>query len=304
MTFIDNIRRAYRQSSMLMRIIAINIGVFLLLFIVARVAMMFGMDASGMLRWVAVPNGLGELLRRPWTVVTFMFTHFDLLPVLFNMLWLYWMGRIFMEFFSPKQLMGVYLLGGWVGMLLFLLVYNLIPGLAGASVNLSGASASILAIVVAIAVYTPDYKIGILFLGEISLKWIAVAVVAFIILGFDVSSPGGSIAHVGGILVGAWYAWRIRRGRDITRPLNAVLDAIVGLFNVSSWKLPKFTRRKKGASVAADTPQSPRRAETPADEVSEEELDIILGKIKVAGYDALTDEEKDKLFKASRRRTV
>lgn len=305
MAFIDDIKRTYKNSSMLMRVIFINIGVFLLLRIVAFGAVLFNADVTRMLHWLDLSSDWSVIVRRPWTIVTFMFTHFDVWPILFNMLWLYWIGRIFLEFFSPKQLMGVYLYGGWGGMVLFLLAYNFLPFFATAQGCLLGASASVLAIVVATAVYVPDHKIGLLFLGEVSLKWIAIAIVAFIVLTLDVTNPGSSIAHIGGALVGAWYALRIKRGRDITRPLNAFLDFIVGLFNARSWKLPEFKARKKAASTTGDTAQqTTRKAQQPADSVSEEELDIILGKIKVAGYDALTDEEKDKLFKASRRRTV
>ncbi|MBR5685537.1 MAG: rhomboid family intramembrane serine protease [Muribaculaceae bacterium] len=303
MAFIDDIRRTYSGSSLLTRIIFINIGVFLLLRILAVGALLFNVNIEGMLHWVDVSSNLGVLLRRPWTVVTFMFAHFDVWSILFNLLWLYWIGRIFMEFFSPKQLMGVYLLGGWAGMLLFLLAYNILPHLVGLQNCLIGASASVLAIVVATAVYVPDYKIGLLFLGEVSLKWIAIVVIIFTVLTLDKTNLGSSLAHIGGMLVGAWYALRIRRGRDITRPLNAVIDSVFGLFNGRSWKSLKSMTAKK-ASPASGTRKQTSRADRPADEVSEEELDRILGKIKTAGYDALTDEERDQLFKASRRRNV
>ncbi|MBR2083598.1 MAG: rhomboid family intramembrane serine protease, partial [Muribaculaceae bacterium] len=152
--------------------------------------------------------------------------------------------------------------------------------------------------------YVPDYKIGLLVLGQVSLKWIALAGLAFIVLSLDVRNPGGGIAHISAALVGVWYALRIKRGRDITRLLNTAIDFVVGLFNGRSWRLPEFKRRKQAPSPAGQPSRPAGQAATPPDTVSEEELDIILGKIKVAGYDALTDEEKDKLFKASRRRTV
>jgi membrane associated rhomboid family serine protease len=243
------------------------------------------------------------LLHRPWTLITYMFAHYGFLHILFNMLWLYWLGRIFMEYFSPKQLTGVYLLGGLGGALLFLIAYNTLPyfrTLPGPAF-LKGASASVIAIVVATAVYAPDYRIGLLFLGEVPLKWVALVTVAIAVLGLDAGNVGGNIAHIGGAIVGAWFGLRIKRGRDITRPLNTAIDTVVGLFNGRSWKLPKF---EKKAGAKHNQQQAQQRPNRPADEVSEDELDKILGKIKVAGYDALTDEEKDKLFKASRRRSV
>lgn len=303
MAFIDDIRRTYRQGTMLMRLILINIGVFVLLHVVAFGALLFNQPGEQLLQWVEMPSDLWLLLKRPWALVTYMFSHYGLLHILFNMLWFYWLGRIFMEFFSPKQLSGVYLLGGWGGALLYLLAYNLLPYFAGHNAYLIGASASVIAVVVATAVYAPDYKIGLLFLGEVSIKWIAIVTVAIDVLGVDSGNLGGSMAHIGGAIVGAWYALRIKRGRDITRPLNAALDAIVGLFNGRTWSLPKL--QKEPRSKVSSGPSSRQRTadHRPADTVSEEELDIILGKIKAAGYDALTDEEKDKLFKASRRRS-
>ena len=298
MAIIDDIKRNYLQGSMLLRLIFINIGVFLLLHIITIVALLLNAGANP-LQWVELPSDVMALLRRPWTLVTYMFSHYALLHILFNMLWLYWLGRIFMEYFSPKQLTGVYLLGGWGGALLFLLAYNLLPYFAGHHSLLIGASASVIAIAVATAVYAPEYKIGLLFIGEVSLKWVAIVTIIIDIIGLEGGNIGGNMAHLGGAIVGAIYALRIKSGHDITRPLNALIDGVVGLFNGRSW--PQFKRPQRPARPTRPQ-QEPPRAHRPADTISESELDTILGKIKASGYDALTDEEKDKLFKASRRR--
>lgn len=302
MGFIDDIKRSYTQGSMLLKLIFINIGVFVVLHVLALGSLLMN-AGDGILQWVELPSDLGMLLHRPWTLITYMFAHYGFLHILFNMLWLYWLGRIFMEYFSPKQLTGVYLLGGLGGALLFLIAYNTLPYFRALPEQafLKGASASVIAIVVATAVYAPDYRIGLLFLGEVPLKWVALVTVAIAVLGLDAGNVGGNIAHIGGAIVGAWFGLRIKRGRDITRPLNTAIDTVVGLFNGRSWKLPKF---EKKAGAKHNQQQAQQRPNRPADEVSEDELDKILGKIKVAGYDALTDEEKDKLFKASRRRSV
>ena len=300
MAIIDDIKFAYRRGSMLMRFIFINIAVCVILHLATLVAWMITGDQAAVLQWVELPSDLSLLIRRPWTLVTYMFSHYALLHILFNMLWLYWLGRIFMEYFSPKQLTGVYLLGGWGGALLFLLAYNLMPSLAGNSVFLIGASASVLAVIVATAVYAPDYKIGLLFLGEVAIKWVAIVTVAIYLIGMETGNIAGNIAHIGGALVGAWFALRIKRGRDITRPLNAVLDAVVGIFNGRSFSWPAARRGNKAKPQQETTQQ--RQQPSRFDTVSEEELDRVLKKIKDAGYDALTDAERDMLFKASRRR--
>lgn len=302
MDFIDNIKYTYRTSSMLMRVIFINVAVFVLLIVLILAIQLFHHGSPDVLNWVACPGDWHLLLHYPWTLVTYMFSHNHVLHILFNLLWLYWLGRIFMEFFSAKQLMGLYLLGGWGGALLYILAYNLLPGATITGERLIGASASIIAIVVAIAVYTPNYKVGLLFLGEVSIKWIVIVLVAFVMLGLSGGSVGDNVAHVGGAIVGALFTLCIRQGHDITRPLNAAIDAVAGLFNGRSFKLPQFKRERQ-------RPARPRTrqgraqhdaAQRSTDTVSEEELDEILKKIKAAGYDALTDAERDKLFKVSR----
>ena len=304
MAFIDDIKRAYSRQSMLMRLILINVTVIVLLYVLVFGAMLFNVRGETLLQWVELPSDLSLLLRRPWTLLTYMFLHYDLLHILFNMLWFYWLGRIFMEFFSPKQLSGLYLMGGMGAALLFLLAYNLLPYFAGQHDFLVGASASVIAVVVATAVYAPDYKIGLLFFGVVSIKWVVFVTVAIYLLGMGMDDMGAKVAHIGGAIVGAWFALSIKRGHDITRPLNACIDFIVGLFNGRSYKILSFKRKAANRFQTSKDESGTNGSNRQPDEVSEQELDIILGKIKVAGYDALTDEEKDKLFKASRRRTV
>lgn len=304
MAFIDEIKRFYSQGSMLMRIIFINIAVFVLLGLLEVGAVLCNSNPNAMTEWAQLPSDLGLLLRRPWTLLTYMFSHLGFLHILFNMLWLYWLGRIFMEFFSPKQLTGLYLMGGWGGALLFLLATNTLPYFTSQPhvFYMLGASASVVAIVVATAIYAPDYKIGLLFLGEVSIKWIAIVTVLISLLSMDGGNVGGNIAHIGGAIVGAWFGLRIKRGRDITRPLNACIDAIVGLFNGRNFKTPRF---KKSAEPNASQQNGKPQYGAPRESggVSEEELDNILKKIKAAGYDALSEEERGILFKASRRRS-
>lgn len=298
MAFIDDIKRFFNQSSMLVRLILINVAVFVLMKMLAMGAWLFNAHGLPMMQWLALPSDLWMLLKRPWTLLTYMFAHADLFHILFNMLWLYWLGRIFMEFFSSKHLTGLYLLGGWGGAALFLLACNLLPRLAEAPDSfLVGSSAAVIAIVVATAVYVPDYKIGLLFLGEVAIKWVAIVTVLIAVLSLDSGNSGGAIAHIGGALVGAWFALRIKQGHDITRPLNAAIDAVVGAFNGRS--LPNIRKQRDGHAPDKAQKGAPYR---PGSQVTEEELDAILDKIKAAGYDALTDEERDKLFSVSKRR--
>ncbi len=300
MAIIDDIRRHYRQGGMLLRLVYINIGVFVLLKAVALVAWLLNVGDPQTMLWVDVPSRLDLLATRPWTLITYCFVHYELLHILFNMLWLYWMGRIFLEYFTPKQLSGLYIIGGLGGAVLYVVAYNVLPVLAGQHGYLMGASASVIAIVVAVAVFAPDYKIGLLFLGQVALKWVALVMVLLSVVGIGEANTGGNIAHVGGALMGLWFALAIRRGRDITAWLNRSLD----------W-LASFVRRgprRDGSPVGqpvggtayrgGNNHRSGRHATA---EPTEAELDQVLDKIRRSGYASLTDRERDILFRASRR---
>ncbi|MBO4871556.1 MAG: rhomboid family intramembrane serine protease [Muribaculaceae bacterium] len=292
MGIIDDIKLRYNQGGMLLRLIYINIGVFLLLHVASIIAWLFGVEEAKVLLWVETPSRLGELVYRPWTVITYCFSHYELLHILFNLLWLYWLGRIFLEFFTAKHLSGLYILGGIGGAVLYVLAYNCLPALIVQRGYLIGASASVIAIVVAVATYVPNYKIGLLFLGDVSLKWIAVAMVIMSLLGIGASNTGGDIAHLGGALVGFWFAYSFKRGRDITRWINASLDGLMSLF-----------RRKRSAGVGQPTGGTAyhdnRRNQS---EPTEADLDRVLDKIRRSGYSSLTDDERDILFRASQKR--
>ena len=152
--------------------------------------------------WLAVPADLGSLIYKPWTLITYMFLHYDFLHILFNMLWLFWFGQLFMQFIIPKRMLSVYLLGGLSGALLYIIAFNLIPAFQP-SVPVSialGASASVYAVVVAVCAYIPDYSMGLLLIGRVKLKYIAIVVVVIDILSISQGNAGGHIAHLGGAL--------------------------------------------------------------------------------------------------------
>ncbi|MBR1550862.1 MAG: rhomboid family intramembrane serine protease [Muribaculaceae bacterium] len=300
MAIIDDLKTRYSQGSMLMRFIYINIAVFVVLHVLTLISLLLGIDTGWPLRLVEVPTDWQQLLRRPWTLVTYMFAHYEMLHILFNMLWFYWLGRIFLEFFMPRQLGGLYVLGGLGGAAFFVLAYNLLPHFAGQPGMLLGASASVIAIVVAAAVYAPDYKIGLLFIGEISLKWVAIITVGIDLLSFDTGNAGGHIAHLGGALTGALWALNIKRGHDITNPINTVIDIVVGAVKRLGSKKQGGSGGVKAENVSSEHQSA--RQESRAQSVDEERLDRILAKIKQSGYTALTDDEKDFLFNASRKR--
>jgi membrane associated rhomboid family serine protease len=241
-------------------------------------------DASG-----AIHPGI---IARPWTIITYMFVH-DLNGIwhlLFNMLWLYWFGQIFLQFLSQKKLLSVYLLGGFAGAVLYTLVYNIFPAfeLERFGSNMVGASAAIMAVVIAIAAIAPNYSIQIIFFGPVKLKYIALITIVIDLISIQYSNAGGHIAHIGGELFGYLYAKNHLKGRDLTSGFSKIIDAILNL----------FTPRKR-MKVTYKTPTNDFEYNKTKVE-QQKEVDRILDKIAKGGYNSLSKEEKDFLFKSSR----
>ena len=297
----NTLKEKYRNGNMLVKILFINIAVFVIIRLAAVVSVILGLPGQSIVEWFAMPTNPDALMHKPWTVLTYMFSHYDVLHILFNMLWLYWLGRIFMEFFTEKHFTALYIYGGLGGALLYLLIFNTVPAYdAVGNTYLLGASASVYAIVIAATMKSPDYPINLMFGLQVSLKWITVIIIGFDLLTItDGVNLGGHIAHIGGILVGFLFARAFKKGIDITRPLNTLIDHIVNLFSKKQdfgFKRNVKYKRAKSRTDNGTKPTSPKASKT---ELSE--MDAILEKIKQSGYTALTDEEKEKLFNISKK---
>ena len=298
----------WKSASWLLRIVYVNIAIFLVLRIGAVVAFFMGADNYSWARYLECPSSLAILAQQPWAIFTYMFAQFDVLHILFNMLWLYGFGRLFLEFNSQKQLLALYIYGGLLGAIVFMLGYNYLPAFDSHHGWLIGSSASAIAIVIATAILNPEHKVGLFFIGQTSLKWIAIITLAIFFLGLSGENSGGHMAHFGGALAGALYGVMLRRGTDITRPFNKLLDFFANTYvAIKSFKLPKFTKKsapkaKKWDKTKSSTTNSnnttTKATASPEDQA---ELDKILDKIKKSGYTALTSEEKQRLFDVSKR---
>ncbi|MDR2533878.1 MAG: rhomboid family intramembrane serine protease [Tannerellaceae bacterium] len=277
----------FRTGGVLVRLLFINIGIFLIIRFTDVAFTLFDVRQWSFLAWLQLPSSPNDLLFRPWALFTYMFTHFDVWHILFNMLLLYCFGRIFVDFFSPRRLGSVYLLGGVAGGLFYMLVYNVFPFFAdqaGGSMLL-GASASVMAIVFAVAFYRKDFEIGLLFIGRIKLIYVAMGVMLVDILSITSSNAGGHIAHIGGALLGAIFAVRLKAGSDFTAWISRLLD-----------KVENIGKRSPKLKVTYNTQNIRQHQADPA-----EDIDIILEKIKQSGYSSLSSKEKSILFEASKR---
>ena len=294
---ITDLRQRFREGSISLQLIYINVGVFLLLTLATVFLRLFNVAGLSFIHYLEMPADIMQWLMQPWSVLTYMFLHADVFHLLFNMLWLYWFGQLFLYNFSAKHLRGLYLFGGIVGGLFYLLAYNLFPlfqPMVGHSMLL-GASASVLAIVLASAVSMPEYRLNLLLFGAVRLKYVALIVVLTDLLFITSANAGGHIAHLGGALAGWWFARGIHSGKyDATAWINRVLDTIVGWFRRSP--KPKKPRMKVHVGKHGKDYDYNARKKAQSDEI-----DRILDKVRQSGYDGLTAEEKRKLFDASQR---
>lgn len=288
MGIVDEIKESFKKGSVLTRLIYVNIGVFLIVRILNVFFFLANEDFS-LVNWLALPSDIHQLAYKPWTLITYMFLHFGFLHILFNILWLYWLGKIFLFYFNEKQLLGVYLLGGLSGGLFYLAAYNLFPAFAD-SVNVSvllGASASVIAIVIAVAMWAPNHTINLMFIGPVKMKYIALVSLAMYIIGISGSNAGGNLAHIGGAFLGMIFVLQYRKNKDMSKWVNQLIDGIVKLFKPRQ----KIKVSYKGKTPADDIEYNRQRNHT------QEEINRVLEKISKSGYDSLTKEEKELLFK-------
>ena len=299
---IEDLKRTFRQGNIVVRLIYINVAVFVLGILLSVMLGLFNINVGHILRDFYLPADLLQLLRRPWTLITYMFMHAGIWHLLGNMLWLYWFGRLFLYFFSSKHLRGLYFVGGLMGALFYIAAYNLFPAFSGHlySATLVGASASVLAIAVATAVREPDYRINLMFIGPVKLKYFAFFIVLFDILYVGSDNAGGHLAHLGGALAGWWFVRGITQGYDITRYVNVGIDAVGRLLS----KRERKPRKPKMKVHVNNTTTNNRAADydyNARKKAQSDEVDYILEKLKKSGYGSLSEEEKRKLFEASNR---
>ncbi len=287
------IKEFFIKGSVLSRLIGINIAVFVLIGVIRVLFWLMNVPViyDGLLHWLGVPSNFQTLLLRPWTLITYMFLHFDFFHIFFNMIMLWIGGRLFSEFLGANRLTGTYLLGGLAGALFFILAYNIFPVFQQdrfVSVAI-GASASVLAVFMAIAAYRPNYGLTLFLIGTIRLKYIALFFIIIDILSIDSLNAGGHLAHLGGALWGFSYILLLKQGIDPAKFLSTWVNAIGVIFKPQ----PKMRVDYRGSRPMSDDEYNHRRVQ------NQQRMDEILDKISRKGYESLTSEEKEILFKLS-----
>ncbi|MBI9055389.1 MAG: rhomboid family intramembrane serine protease [Bacteroidales bacterium] len=292
MSVIEEIKASFKSGSALIKLIYINLAVFLAVSLLGVLVDLLEVNYKlAPVYWLAVTANISELVYKPWTLFTYMFVHEDFLHIIFNLLWFYWFGQIFLKYFNEKKLISLYILGGLAGAVLYILAFNAFS-IYNPSIPMIGASASVIAIVVAISFYIPDHTINLMFIGPVKLKYIAIGSVIIDILSITSSNAGGHIAHLGGALFGYLYIMQMKKGRNIAKGFDRFMDKIFSLFKPKP--KVKVSYRRPINDLDRDIEYNKTKAE------GQKEVDKILDKIAKSGYDSLSKKEKELLFKNSK----
>ena len=284
----QDIKKKLFNLNVLEKIIAVNVVVFLLALILR-----FEFE------WFELPSDFSNFIGKPWSIITYAFLHYDFFHILFNMLWLYFLGRMFLNLFSPKMALNIYFLGAISGGVLFMLCYTVFPSVFGGNSRLLGASAAVRALLIFLCAYMPNQEIRF-FTFNLKLWYVGAAIVVLDVLGVftGISNPetgnaGGNLAHLGGAFLGYFYAKQLIKGQDIGKGFEKLMDGITNMFKASK-KGPLKTVHKNKSKVGGY-----KKADFNAFNY-QKKIDVILDKISKSGYDSLTAEEKEFLFKAGK----
>lgn len=284
----DRIKYFISQKTVLSRLMLVNICIWIICLFISVFTWLFNVsDISFVTKLFAVPSDIAVLAEKPWTIFTYMFLQERFWHLFFNMLMLYYGGKIFLQYFSQKQLLITYIFGGFFGALFFILAFNAFPAFESIkdTAFALGSSASVLSILVAAATYQPDYQLNLFLLGRVKMKWVAIIFVIIDFLSITNGNSGGHIAHLGGALWGFIYAYMLRKNIDIY-----LIFKRKPRIKVKYKKKDNHQQRPK-----TDEQYNAERA------MEQEEVDRILEKIAKNGYASLSEKEKEYLFKQSKK---
>lgn len=294
-----DIKWQYRYGSDLIKLILINIAVFVIVNLINIPFILFAksipFDVVGFLSLYASPH---NLLRHPWGIFTYMFIHEGFWHILWNMLGLYWFGQIVQDMIGKPKILPLYIFGGFFGGLLYILAYNIFPVFSTvvSAATCIGASAGVMAIVLAAATIAPDYELRFVIFGNIKIKWIAMAYVVLDLINIQNGNAGGHIAHLGGALFGFIFIKQLQNGNDFSKLFYGVTDFFINLFKKKSKLKVEYKKEYAYTSAKQNKSNTSQQKETVS---KQEKLDAILDKINKSSYDSLSKEEKDFLFKIS-----
>jgi membrane associated rhomboid family serine protease len=290
---IDDLKLQYRIGGIPNKIIYWNVGLFAVPYLLNLFLKQFNLDAFN---FISLASNPAELLWKPWSLISYGFFHSGPFHILFNMLIFNFSSRLFLTYFTPKQLLSLYMTGIIFSGIIYILCYFLFPSLANLNVTLVGASGAIMSVFFAVATYNPLMEIRLMFIGNVKIWHIAFAYLILDLIQLPLENTGGHIAHLGGALFGYLFVKQIQNGTDITSWFTVLMDSISNLFSSNKNSFKKIHRNPKPVNKEK-TPETSGSKIVTKDK-NQQQIDEILDKIGKSGYDSLSKDEKEFLFKA------
>jgi len=295
MNFWEQIKAQFKQGSVLTRLIYINLGVFVLVVAWLILSKLGNLDKTWIHDFLAFPASFDRAILTPWTFVTYMFTQINFFHLIFNLIALFWFGKMFMNWLDENRLLAVYVLGGLSGAAMYLLSYSFFPGLAVQSqtAQVVGASASIYAIMLALLAIAPRFKIMIPLIASFELRQLVLVFLMIDVFSIAFSQNiGGHLAHFGGAIFGYTFGLLYKQGFDMTAWFTAIIRGVMRSLKSKQQTKVHFTQTNK-TRHESDMDYNARKT------AEQKEVNRILDKIGTSGYDSLTKREKEILFKSS-----
>lgn len=283
---IEDFKNEWRKKDNgLIKIILINVILFVGISFIQVIMTISGLSSffNIFINKLMLPASFNIFIFQPWSIITYFFLHLNFMHILWNMLFLYWFGKIIQDNIGNNALISLYVLGGIIGGLLFMAIYNIIPYYVERVPEslMLGASAGVFSIVVGSATLLPNYSFYLLLIGPVRIKYIALFYVLLSFFDVAGSNAGGEIAHMGGAIIGYIYIKKLQNGIDIGQGL-------INFINLFNNKQVSEVRDEKDTNIF--------------EESSQDEIDKILDKISESGYSSLSKDEKERLFNASKKK--
>ena len=287
MTFQQQLKYKFSQFNVVEKIIVINVACFAIPLVLNTFLFLFKVPSNSLTAWVELSSKPTTFLSRPWTFITYGFFHSGFFHLFWNMILLYFSGRTLVNLFPKEKFMSIYFLGIFCGAVLFVVSYWLFPVFEGTQPALIGASAGVMAVLIFVCTYMPDLEVSFFFFLRLKLKYLGIALVVLDLLQIPSNNAGGHIAHLGGAILGFFYAHQLKKGIDIGAPFKNFLS-----FNFFSAEFKAKKRKPKNSSKSNKSTYS---------QEEQAKIDAILDKISKSGYDRLSKEEKRFLFQAGKK---
>ncbi len=294
-SILEDLKREFRSGHMVTRIVIVNVAIFIFINIIR---LLFVLTNAGQVPqlyksirdFFLISNSPLHVLTHPWGFITTNFIHEGFSHIFWNMLLFYWFGKIVGDLIGDRKILPLYLLSGIAGCLAYFIFMNTGFFGQGQITPALGASASVMGVIIASAVTSPNYSMNLILLGPVKLMYIAGALFFIDIFALSPGS-GGPIAHIGGALFGGFFINQMRRGRDWSEPVNNIIDKVQNFFGRLTDREERPIKKQKRNKSKSE----------PLSFSHQERVDQILDKIKDNGYDSLTAEEKEFLFLASKK---